>query len=180
MIESIHDIDGLLANKVNLPEIREINQWITDHEQRAYLLQLAKHSDGKDGINALWCITHMKDTDRDWLQSLQDELIDMLLTERNTAKKRMVLQLLREQTYSPDTIRTDFLDYCLSKINSECEPYAIRCFSIYCAYKMCRFFPELMDELNEHLDMLATQSLSTGLASALRITRKQMKGHKRD
>lgn len=98
----------------------------------------------------------------------------MLLVETDTGKKRMLLQLLRNQEYEADDIRTDFLDYCMSKINSECEPFAIRCFSIYTAYKMCRYFPELLAELEEHLDMMQYQPLSPGLKSALRQTKSKI------
>ncbi len=86
----------------------------------------------------------------------------------------MLLQLLREQAYNSDTLRSDFLDYCLAKINSECEPYAIRAFSIYCAFKMCRYYPELIAELEEYLTLLATQSLSPGMKSAMTTTRRNI------
>jgi len=104
-------------------------------------------------------------------------MIDMLLVETDTSKKRMLLQLLREQEYDADNIRTEFLDYCMSKINSECEPYAIRCFSIYAAYKMCRHFPELLAELEEYLAMMQKQPLSPGLKSALRHTKAKIAKH---
>ncbi len=175
MIESKSDIETILDNKINMPEIREVVMWVRSHHQKQYLYGLVKSSKGKIGTNALWCITHMMDTEAEWLQSIQDELVDMLLAEKHTGRKRMLLQLLREQVYTPDTIRTDFLDYCLLKINSECEPYAIRCFSIYCAYEMCRHYPELTEELSRYLDMLDSQSLSPGLTCALRITRKKIK-----
>ena len=125
-------------------------------------------------MNAIWAMTHLPETDAEWLLSLRDEMIDILLTETDTGKKRMLLQLLREQEYDADDIRTDFLDYCMSKINSECERYAVRCFSIYTAYKMCRLFPELLAELEEHLDMMRYQTLSPGLKSALRQTKSKI------
>lgn len=178
MITSIHDIDAVLAHKINMPEIREVTLWVTQHGQKDYLYNLVKKSKGRTGTNALWCITHMMDVEGEWLQSLQNELVDMLLIEKHTGRKRMLLQLLKEQTYNPDTIRTDFLDYCLGKINSECETYAIRCFSMYCAYEMCRFYPELIEELTRYLDMLDTQSLSPGLTCALRTTRNKIKRNK--
>ncbi|MDE6270480.1 MAG: hypothetical protein K2M12_06460, partial [Muribaculaceae bacterium] len=60
------------------------------------------------------------------------------------------------------------LDFCMSKINSECEPYAVRSFSLYAAYKMCRFYPELIEELTERLDMLSRSPISPGLECARR------------
>lgn len=178
MIESNHDIISILARKINKPEISEVVRWASTPDRKQYLYNLVKTTKDRIGTNALWCITHMMESESDWLQSLQDELVEMLLVEKHTGRKRMLLQLLKQQIYTPDTIRTDFLDYCLSKINSECESYAIRCFSMYCAYEMCRFFPELTDELSRHLDLLETQSLSPGLTCALQITRKKIKGGK--
>ncbi len=175
MISTNNDIDRLLSQRIHLTDVRKINLWAAlSYCNREYLYYLAKSCDGETGVNALWCLTHMKDNDAIWLQSLQDELIDMLLSEKHIGRRRMLLQLLREQSYAPETIRADFLDYCFSKINSECEPYAIRCFSIYCAFKMCKSYPELIAELNEHLNMMALQSLSPGLVSALRTTRKKI------
>lgn len=54
-------------------------------------------------------MTHLPETYAEWLLSLRDEMIDILLTETDTGKKRMLLQLLREQEYVADDIRTDFL-----------------------------------------------------------------------
>lgn len=144
-------------------------------EKRAGLWRLVQSDDRTTSVNALWVMTHMPEADSEWLDSLRDELTDMLLNETDTAKKRMLLQILRHREYAPDEIRTDFLDYCLSKINSECEPYAVRCFSIYAAYNMCRHFPGLVAELEEHLDLMRYQTLSPGLKSALRQTKDRIK-----
>lgn len=83
--------------------------------------------------------------------------------------KRILLHMLRQHSFEPDAIRTDFLDWCLEKINSECEPYAVRAFCIYLSFKMCRHYPELISELYGHLDML-TQTLTPGLSCARRKT----------
>lgn len=82
----------------------------------------------------------------------------------------MLLQILRSVNYGPEDIRPDLLDYCLSKINTQCEPYAVRAFCIYVAFKMCRHYPELVAELSEHLSMMSQQTLPPGLACARRKT----------
>lgn len=169
------EIEERLGSKINLPEIRDIVNWA--HACSANLeslLEMTRSADTRTSANALWCLTHIQKENTDRLQSRQDNFINMLLAEQHVGKRRMLLQLLREQYYDPENIRTDFLDYCLTKINSECEPYAIRAFSIYCAFKMCRFYPELVTELKQHLDMLELQPLSPGLRSALNTTRKNI------
>lgn len=83
-------------------------------------------------------------------------------------------ELLREQEYEAEDVRADLLDYCLSKINSECEPYAVRCFCIYTAFKLCRHFPELITELEQHLELMEFQTLSPGLKCALNHTKSKI------
>lgn len=171
------DMKSLLSGKINIPEIRMAASWVAaTPENRASLWSLAHNCDRRTSANALWVMTHLPASEAEWLHSLQDELIDMLLAETDTGKKRMLLQLLKVQDYAPDDIRTDFLDFCMSKINSECEAYAVRCFSIYTAFRMCRHFPALIAELEQHLDMMSSQSLSPGLKSALRHIRAKISG----
>lgn len=165
----------LLGLRINLPEIERIVNWaLNDTGNIEVLFDLAKSHDERTAANAIWCLTHLQKSDGAWLQNKQDELIDMLLAESHTGRRRMLLQILRRQSYDKTNFRTDFLDYCLSKINAGCEPYAIRCFCIYCAFNMCRLYPELLAELECHLEMLSSQSLSPGLASALKTTRKKI------
>lgn len=158
-----------------MPEVRRTALWAAaDESNRARLWELVHSSDRRTAVNALWVMTHLPESEGAWLASLQDAMIDMVLAETDTAKRRLLLHLLREQEYDPENLRTDFVDFCLSKINSEHEPYAIRCFSIYAAFRMCRHYPELLGELSEHLDMMSMQPLSPGLKSALRQTRKKI------
>ena len=169
------NIGQLLLQKINLPQIKSVVSWASGSQDNLTMLwHFVRSDDRRTSVNALWVMTHLPETDAEWLLSLRDEMIDMLLTEMDTSKKRMLLQLLREREYDAYDIRTDFLDYCMSKINSECEPYAVRCFSIYTAFKMCRHFPELLAELDEHLDMMRYQTLSPGLRSALRQTKSKI------
>lgn len=169
-------VEAMLSRKINKPEINKIVAWVSGKPDNLSLLwRLGCSKDRRTGVNALWTLTHLPDSDSEWLLSIRDDIIDMLLEETDVARKRMMLQILRGQEYDADDIRTDFLDYCLSKINSECEPYAIRCFSIYAAFRMCRHYPELVAELESHLDMMRLQSLSPGLKSALRQTKAKIR-----
>lgn len=164
-------MEETLSRKLNITDIKRIASRASESVRNKDTLWEYVCSDSRRiGVNALWAMTHLPDSENDWLLSKRDEMIDMLLSETDPAKKRMLLQILRRLDYGRESVRTDFLDFCLSKINSECEPYAVRCFSIYAAFKMCRHFPELIAELQLHLDMMHFQSLSSGLKSALRQT----------
>lgn len=163
--------EELLSGKINMPQINDVAAWASGvHERLCRLWRLAQSDDRRTSVNSLWVMTHLPETDAGWLLSLRDDLIDMLMAENDAGKKRMLLQILREQECGADDMRTEFLDYCMSKINSECEPCSVRCFCVYAAYNMCRHFPELLAELEAHLEMMRYQALSPGLKSALRQT----------
>ena len=161
------DIVPILSQRINLPDIRRIVTFcVANEESREILWHLVLSADRTVSVNALWVLTHFDSSHRDWIVARRDELTDILIEATDVAKKRILLQLLRDMEYEPDDIRTDLLDFCLSKINSECEPYAIRAFSIYLAFKWCRHYPELVAELEEHLTMLTQQAMSPGLICA--------------
>ncbi len=169
------NIRQLLQQRINLPQIGDVVSWASGNpDNLSRLWDFVCSADRLTSLNALWAMTHLPQSDSEWILSLRDSMINMLLTENDTGKKRMLLQILRAQEYDIDSIRTDFLDFCMSKINSESEPYAIRCFCIYAAFRMCRHFPELLVELEQHLEMLSYQSLSPGLKSALRQTNEKI------
>lgn len=173
------DIKSLLSNRLGKRELELIADWASKNiENRNMLFSIAFDDYGKIGSNALWCLTHLRNNCTDWLQSKQNILIDLLLKEEKTSRKRMILQILREQGYKAEDINVDFLDFCMNNINSESEQYAIRCFSLYTAIKMCRHFPELMVELNERIGMLSKEPLSPGMRCAVRKVKAQIQDMK--
>lgn len=166
------EIRELLCRRINKAEIKRVVSWALEDSQNSdTIYALTKSPDERLSVNAFWCLSHLPRAKTVWLQSLQNELIDRLIVETHPSKKRILLRLLRAQSYEKEAIRTDFLDYCFSKINSESESCAVSSFCIYCAFKLCRFYPELIAELEQYLDMLSTRSLSPGLHCALRTTR---------
>ena len=167
------DLEVQLKEKLGISEIKRLADRAAESKMsREALYEMLDSKDRRVSVNSHWIMTHMPESGREWLCSLQPELIKRLLKEDDIAKKRMLLQLLREQEFDAEKEEVvELLDFCLSKINSECEPYAIRCFSIYTAFKICRPYKELIKELDSHLEMMKLQSLSAGLRSALRQTK---------
>lgn len=161
------EIESILAQRINIADVRRLAVWAAEtYANRCRLWALVSNAARRVSVNALWVVTYLLRSEAEWVASLREEMIDMLLAESDASKKRMLLKILREQEYEAENVRADFLDWCLSKINSECEPYAVRAFAIYIAFKMCRFYPELLFELKQHLAMLSQQTLMPGLACA--------------
>ncbi len=169
------DIESVLKGRLGQKNIQDVVEWASENlSHKKQLLYLSFNGDEKVSSNALWCMTHLRKNDSQWLQSLQNNLIDSLLKEKNIARKRMLLQLLRNQEYTGEDIRVDFLDFCMANINSETEPYAIRCFSLYIAIKMCRYYKELISELQERITLLSREPLSPGFRCAIRKVQKEI------
>lgn len=163
------ELIALLSKKTSGREIRKAAAMLaTSSAHRGELPALIESADRRIGTNALWMLTHLSGKDSDWLQSMRDYFIDLLLHETDLTKRRLLMQLLRHRRYDKEDIRPDFLDFCLSKINAESEPYAIRSYCIYCAWEMCRHFPELRAELAELLSMLSARELPPGLRCAVK------------
>lgn len=166
------EVARLAAGRCGLRTVMHIALWATAHDaNRDFIWRLSESADRRTSLNALWVMTHYDSESGAWLRGVQDRLILRLLDEEDASRKRIVLQILRRQEFDcSDSLVMRLLDYCLSKINSECEPYAVRASSLYIAYNISRDYPELVSELNDHLDYLAMQSLSPGLRSAMRQT----------
>ena len=164
-------LESVLSGQIGMPDIKAWAAWaLQDAANRDMLWRLVRSEDWRTSVNALWIISHLKTKESEWLRSLQNDIIDMLLVEHDASKKRILLQLLREQDFEPDDVRTDLIDFCFSKINSECEPYAVRAFCIYVAFRLCRNYPELLTELKEYLLMMSVRQLPPGLRCASRKT----------
>ncbi len=162
----------LMEGRPGIRQVEEAVAMVSGSEERLeWLWRLARSAESRTAGYALWAMTHLPPCDAPWLAARQDALADMLLHETDASKKRLLLQLLKVQEFAPEGLRTDLLDFCLSKINAESEPYAVRCFGMYVAFRMCRHYPELLYELESRLDLLELQPLSPGLRSALRQTR---------
>lgn len=146
---------------------------------REDICRMATDENDRVAYNALWCLSHMPQSDAKWLRTKHDGMIDRLLACRNTSHRRLLLTLL-ERTFDPKApLRTDFLDYCLDTINST-QPYAQRALCMKLAYAQCRAIPELLSELREVLELTAYGHSSPGILSARRNILKKMDRHARN
>lgn len=164
------DLEKKLGDRLHISDIRHICAGccgVSDDSVKAELFSMIGHSDDRIGYNALWVFTHFPLEDMKWLASKRDCLIDFLLKTNHVGKRRLILTLLEHLSIEKDDIRTDYLDYCLSKINST-EPYAIRALCLKQAYAMCRFYPELLAELKNEVELMQYGELSPGLLSVIR------------
>lgn len=167
----------LLTQRLSQSEIMQLcasTHGVRNNHLKEKLYQLTLDDDRRVAVNALWTLTHFAADDNVWLFAKHDQLIDRCLNEKDATKLRLMLNLLLSQPYTEEDIRTDFIDFCLARITDARAPYAIRAQCIKLAYEQMRYWPELLDELLQTLNMISCEPLSPGLRSAWRQVMKKI------
>ena len=168
---------SLLSHRLSMDGINDICllvQGEQNHSLKEQLYQLTLDNDRRLATNALWVFTHFALADNEWLYAKHDQLIDRCLNEKDATKLRLMLNLLLRQPYTEEDIRTDFIDYCLMRLTDPKSPYAVRAQCIKLAYEQMRYWPELLNELRQTLEMISCEPLSPGLRSAWRQVMKKL------
>ena len=167
----------LLTHRLSQSEIMQLcasTQGEHNDNLKEELYQLTLDADRRVATNALWVFTHFSAVDNEWLFAKHDQLIDRCLKEKDTTKLRLMLNLLLRQPYTEEAIRTDFIDFCLTRLADTKSPYAVRAQCIKLAYVQMRYWPELLNELCQTLEMISCEHLSPGLRSAWRQVMKRI------
>lgn len=166
-----------LSHRLSQSEIKDLcglTQGEHNDKLKEELYQLTLDADRRVAVNALWVFTHFALADNEWLYAKHDQLIDRCLMEQDTTKLRLMLTLLLRQPYTEEDIRTDFIDYCLMRLTDPKSPYAVRALCIKLAYEQMRYWPELLNELRQTLELISCEPLSPGLRSAWRQVMKKL------
>ena len=167
----------LLSHRLSMDGINDICllvQGEQNHSLKEQLYQLTLDNDRRVATNALWVFTHFAVVDNEWLYAKHDQLIDRCLKEQDATKLRLMLNLLLRQPYTEEDIRTDFIDFCLMRLTDPKSPYAVRAQCIKLAYEQMCYWPELLNELRQTLNMISCEPLSPGLRSAWRQVMKKL------
>ena len=166
-----------LTHRLSQSEIHELcalTQGEHNDNLKEELYQLTLDGDRRVATNTLWVFTHFAAIDNKWLYAKHDQLIDRCLEEEDTTKLRLMLNLLLRQPYTKEDIRTDFIDYCLMRLTDPKSPYAVRAHCIKLAYEQMKYWPELLKELRQTLELISREPLSPGLRSAWKHVMKKI------
>ena len=167
-----------LLGKIGLNDIHEIC-FMTQGKENDYrkeeLYQFTFDEDDRVAFNALHALSHFDLANNEWLYSKHDNLIDRVMKEKHVGKCRLMLNLLLRQPFKEDSLRSDFIDFCIAKITACAQPYAVRAYCMKLAYEQMKYYPEFLEELRMALDMLEQETLSPGLLSAKRQIMKKIK-----
>ena len=113
------------------------------------------HSDNERvARNAFWVLTKASDKELSQLQVILNELIDLALTTTSSSVRRLSLNIIERLEMKEDDLRTDFLDFCLEHMADADELPGIQSISMKLAYRMCKFYPELLAEFKATLESM--------------------------
>ena len=104
--------------------------------------------------NAFWTLTKATDKELSQLQSILKELIDLALATPSSSVRRLSLNIIERLEMKEDDLRSDFLDFCLEHMADADELPGIQSISMKLAYRMCRFYPELLAEFKATLESM--------------------------
>ena len=104
--------------------------------------------------SALWGLTKASKEELSQLQVILNELIDQAMQTENSSVRRLSLNIVERLEMSEDDLRTDFLDFCFEHMMDVEEFPGIQSVCMKLAFRMCKFYPELMDELKRTLEAM--------------------------
>ena len=111
-------------------------------------------SDYRVARSALWGLTKATNEELSELQVILNELIDQAMQTENSSVRRLTLNIIERLEIKEDELRTDFLDFCLDHMTDVSEFPGIQSICMKLAYRMCSFYPELMDELKRTVEAM--------------------------
>ena len=130
------------------------------HEVRAggdflgFARQYVFDPDYRVARSALWGLTKATDEELSTLQVILDELIEQAIQTENSSTRRLTLNIIERLKMNEEDLRTDFLDFCLEHMVCIEEFPGVQTLCMKLAFRMCNFYPELMDELKRTLETM--------------------------
>ena len=104
--------------------------------------------------SALWGLTKASKEELAQLQVILNELINQAMQTENSSVRRLSLNIIERLEMSENDLRTDFLDFCFEHMIDVEELPGIQSVCMKLAFRMCKFYPELMDELKRTLEAM--------------------------
>ena len=116
--------------------------------------QYAFSQDYRVARSALWGLTKASKEELSQLQVILSEFINQAMQIDNSSVRRLSLNVIERLEMSENDLRTDFLDFCFEHMIDVEELPGIQSVCMKLAFRMCKFYPELMDELKRTLEAM--------------------------
>lgn len=128
--------------------------------------------DAQSAYNAAWILYYLPAEDkRLYVSPFYDKIADWAMKPCLHIRRGLVLSILIDLS-TKQNFRTGLFDFCLAHAVDKKESDSSRSMMIKLAAKMCRFVPELVNELAICLDMLEyemTPSIAAARRNAMKV-----------
>lgn len=164
-------MEKYLSKRLQINEIKQVALSLDTQGKIDKMIELIHNNDSRISSNAAWILTHVPDTQLHQIQQHLNILIETAINASNVTVRRLTLTTIERLTIREDDLRTDFLDFCLERMVSPQETPGVRSLCIKLAYRLCSFYPELMDEFLHTLSLVT----STDCAKSIKAVCKKYK-----
>lgn len=145
----------ILINSFGETEAQAVYQVVKQNgDFVGFAKRFMRHEDYHVARSALWALTKGTDKELSVLQPMLHEFIDLAMSTENSSVRRLSLNLVERLEMTEDDLRTDFLDFCFEHMVDIEEFPGIQTLCMKLAYRMCQFYPELMDELKRTIEAM--------------------------
>jgi len=118
--------------------------------------QYAFSKDYRVARTALWGLTKASKEELSQLQVILNEVINQAMQTDNSSVRRLSLNIVERLEMHEEDLCTDFLDFCFDHMIDVEEYPGIQSVCMKLAFRMCKYYPELMDELKRTLEAMET------------------------
>lgn len=146
--DSIRAVKGEFDAQAVYREVKQKGDFL------GFTRQFMHSDDERVARNAFWSLTKATDKELFQLQPILNDLIDLALTTPSSSVRRLSLNIIERLEMKEDDLRTDFLDFCLEHMADADELPGIQSISMKLAYRMCKFYPELLAEFKTTLESM--------------------------
>lgn len=146
--EMLRAVKGELDAQAVYREIKRTGDFL------GFTRQYMHSDDERVARNAFWSLTKATDKELSQLQPILNELIELAMTTPSSSVCRLSLNIIERLKMEEDDLRTDFLDFCLEHMADADELPGIQSISMKLAYRMCKFYPELLAEFKATLESM--------------------------
>ena len=129
-------------------EVKAMNDFL------GFTRQYAFSQDYRVARSALWGLTKASKDELSQLQVTLNEMIEQAMQTENSSVRRLSLNIVERLEMKEEDLRTDFLDFCFNHMMDIEEYPGIQSVCMKLAFRMCKFYPELMDELKRTIEAM--------------------------
>jgi len=146
--ENIRAVKGELDAQAVYREVKQTGDFL------GFTRQFMHSDDERVARNAFWILTKATDQELSQLQPILNDLMELALNTTSSSVRRLSLNIIERLKMEEDDLRTDFLDFCLEHMADADELPGIQSISMKLAYRMCKFYPELLAEFKATLESM--------------------------